>query len=158
MSSVTNANHGLSSTDFCSRELDNQWADVDHPLFYFDPNFKQFCAQKLQELEQLEAGWDYSDAPPISREVIVAVRDFVNSLPQHVATRPMVVPLSSGNVQLEWHHGRTSLELEFESPVLVHFLKWNPEKQIEEEDVLAASDHEALTRLIRWFMKEMLDA
>jgi hypothetical protein len=157
MPSNATTNHFLSSTDYTAGEFGGQWADVDHPDFYFDPGFKQFCDQKLRELEQLPAGWDYAGAPPIDRQVLGAVRDFVAALPQHIAVRPMVVPLSSGNVQLEWHHGRLALELEFESPDEVHYLKWDPDHQVEEEDVIPASCRDKLVGMIRWFMKGMLN-
>lgn len=136
----------------------DQWADVNHPLFYYDPDFKSICFEKLNALEQLAHGWDYENAPPINRDVLQAVREFVTSLPQHIATRPMIVPLSTGNVQLEWHHGKAALELEFESPTEVHYLKWDPDHGIEEEDVIATSRHSELVDLIRWYMKERLDA
>jgi len=130
---------------------------VNHPYFYFDPAFKECCNQKLNDLERLAEGWDYDGAPPIKPDVIQAVREFVNALPEHVATRPMVVPLSSGNVQLEWQHSGAALELEFESPSDVHYLKWDPARQIEEEQTVPASDRDQLVGLIRWFMKGMLD-
>jgi hypothetical protein len=147
----------ISSTAYFTGSADDHWADLDHPHFYYDPGFKDFCQQRLAELGKLQQGWDSESAPPINRDIIGAVRNFVESLPRHVATRPMVVPLSSGSVQLEWHHGRLVLELEFESPNQVHYLKWHPDKQIEEENVIPASNRDELVALIRWFMKEMLD-
>jgi hypothetical protein len=145
-----------SSTAYFATDFNSGWSDLDHPQFYFDSDFKHFCHQKLDELEHLRAGWDYQGAPPIDKEIIAAVRVFVDFLPQHIATRPMIVPMSSGNVQLEWHHGRSTLELEFESPEKVHYLKWDPDNQIEVEDVIPVSQREQLIDLIRWFMKGML--
>jgi len=155
MPSATN-DFQTSSTAYFAADFDDRWTDLDHPLFYYDSGFKGFCHQKLGDLEKLRAGWDYEGAPPIKPEIIAAVRNFVDVLPQHVATRPMVVPLSTGNVQLEWHHGRQALELEFESPAEVHYLKWDPDNQIEDEDVISASDRDQLVSLIRWFMRGML--
>ena len=157
MPSNATTSHLLSSTDYTAAEFGGQWADVDHPYFYYDPGFKSFCLQKLDDLKQLSNGWDYDGAPPIKPDVIQAVREFVNALPEHIATRPMVVPLSSGNVQLEWQHGGAALELEFESPSEVHYLKWHPARQIEEEQTVPTSDRDQLVGLIRWFMKETLD-
>src|SRR5215207_2678940 len=115
MAASTSSEHLSSTTAGPCNLPDDQWADLNHPLFYYDPGFKSFCFEKLLALEQLAQGWDYEHAPPINRDVLRAVREFVTSLPQHIATRPMIVPLSSGNIQLEWHHGKTALELEFES-------------------------------------------
>lgn len=153
----TTSDHRTSSTSYFTSDMDDQWADLDHPLFYYDPGFKDFCFKKLADLSELQRGWDSDEAPPIDREAIDAARDFIASLPQHVATRPMVVPLSSGKVQLEWHHGRQVLELEFESSETVHYLQWDPGNQIEEENVIPASQRDELVSLIRWFMKGMLN-
>jgi hypothetical protein len=146
-----------SSTEYFSADMDDQWADLNHPLFYYDPGFKTFCFQKLAELGKLQAGWDADRAPAIDARILDAVRQFVASLPQHIATRPMVVPLTSGGVQLEWHRGRQVLELEFESPDTVHYLKWDPPTGVEEEELIPVSDRDTLANLIRWFMKGMLD-
>jgi len=124
-----------------------------HPALPFDPGVKEFCFQRLKELAQLWPGWDAQAAPRIDPATIEAVRRFVESLPDQIASRPMVVPLTSGNVQLEWHHGRRVLELEFETPATVHFLQWDPEGGVEREDVIPASNRDELTALIRWFME-----
>lgn len=145
-------------TAYFASDGNGQWTDLEHPHFYYDPGFKQFCVGKLAELEALKEGWDGDGAPPINRDVLAAVRRFVDALPNNVAIRPMVVPLSSGNVQLEWHQGRQVLELEFESPDTVHYLKWDPDNQVEDEDVIAASNTGDLVGLIRWFMKEFFNA
>jgi hypothetical protein len=123
------------------------------PSFQFDPGFKEFCFQRLKELAQLRPGWDAQAAPRIEPAIIEAVRRFVESLPDQIANRPMVVPLTSGNVQLEWHDGRRVLELEFETPATVHFLQWDPEGGVEREDVIPASNRDDLIALIRWFME-----
>lgn len=154
---TTTVDYRTSSTEYFTSDADDQWTDLSHPLFYFDPGFKTDCIQKLKELKSLLPGWDAEDAPQIDRQIIEAVQQFVGSLPAHIATRPMVVPLSSGHVQLEWHHGRQVLELEFESPTDAHYLKWDPENGIEEEDVIPVSNRDELVSLIRWFMKGMLD-
>ncbi len=153
---TTTIDSRTSSTSHIANES-NQWADVDHPLFYFDPGFKDFCNKQLDELSKLQPGWDNGRAPSINRDIIQSVRKFISSLPQHIATRPMVVPLSSGSVQLEWHHGRQVLELEFTSPDDVHFLKWDPENDTEEESTVAVASKDELVSLIRWFMEGMLN-
>jgi hypothetical protein len=145
-----------SSTTYYAGELDNRWTDLDHPLFYYDPEFKEYCCKELAQLGTLQPGWDYEGAPAIDRSIINAVRGFIESLPEFIATRPMIVPMSSGRVQLEWHHGPTTLELEFESPDSVHYLKWDSTSHTAEEDIVPASHRDVLVGLIRWFMKGML--
>lgn len=60
--------------------------------------------------------------------------------------------MSTGNLQFEWHHGRKVLELEFETADTIHFLQWDPEQHIEEEDTFRASDIDRAVDLIQWFM------
>ena len=99
MASTTN-DFGVSSTAYSAADSADQWADLDHPLFYYDPGFKSFLSQKLAEVEALPPGWDSEGAPLVDRAIIRAVGAFVASLPRHIAARPMVVPLSSGGIQL----------------------------------------------------------
>jgi hypothetical protein len=134
-----------------------EWADVDHPYFYFDPDFRQFCLDKLAGLAALTAGWDCEGAPAIDRGILAAAKRMVEALPSHIAVRPMIVPLASGGLQFEWHNGRQTLELEFESPDQVHFLMWDPANGVEDEDVVASSDMPRLTDMIRWFMQGLFD-
>lgn len=62
--------------------------------------------------------------------------------------------MTRGRVQLEWHRGRRSLELEFETPTTVHFLKWDPDAGVEEEDVLPATQTKELHDLLSWYVSE----
>lgn len=131
--------------------------DMTHPLPEIDQGFEEFCLRKLAALESLEPGWDSESASPIDREIIEAARRFVRSVPDGIAPRPMVVPLSSGGVQLEWHSGRRVLELEFESPETVHYLKWDPDHKVEDEDLVSTSESGQLLDLITWFTTGMPD-
>ena len=145
------------STSYVASEGSGQWTDLDHPDFYYEPGFKAHCEDRLAELAKLKPNWDRDNAPAIRADILFATRHFIAALPEFVATLPMVVPLTSGNVQLEWHHGRRVLELEFESPETIHYLKWDPDNEIEEEAVVALSHHEQVVDLIRWFMKEFFN-
>ena len=57
------------------------------------------------------------------------------------------------NLQFEWSAGRRSLELEIESPATIHYLKWDPNEKVEEEDVFNIGDTDRTVRLIQWFAK-----
>lgn len=138
---------------FNVRDVRTEWTDLNHPQFYYDPEFVPFCLARLGELAELKPGWDGEGAPAIDSNILIAAREMIGSLPRFVAARPMVVPLTSGGVQLEWHKGRTVLELEFESPDTVHYLKWDPDNEIEEESTLPVTQKEELVALIRWFME-----
>ena len=60
--------------------------------------------------------------------------------------------MSPGNLQFEWHHGGKMLELEFEEPNVIHYLRWHPEAEVEDEDTIAALDINRAVELIQWFM------
>ncbi len=107
---------------------------------------------EFRSLGELSPNWDGYGAPAIDPAVIAAVRSFVARIPHGLAPRPRVVPMSSGMVQLEWHAGARSLELEFEAPDSIRYLRWHPEEGIEDEDSFPAADVEIAVDLIRWFV------
>jgi len=106
----------------------------------------------LDELSGLQPDWDGYGAPRINPKIIEAARRFVDSLPDD-SPKPTVVPMSSGNLQFEWHHGRRSIELEFESPERIHYLKWSSEENVEEEDAFPAKHIRRAVQLIGWCME-----
>lgn len=61
--------------------------------------------------------------------------------------------MTRGRLQLEWHAPQRSLELEFESPAQVRYLKWSAPENVEEEDVLSLNEHARVADLIAWFEK-----
>jgi hypothetical protein len=121
-------------------------------------DFKPQILTQLDEVARLRPGWDGAGAPPLRADILAPVRQWVNRLPDRAAVgpggpaiRPAVVPLASGRLQLEWHGtGRRILELEFEEPDRVHYLKWDPDRGIEEEDAYPASDLDRSLALIDW--------
>ena len=125
-----------------------EWIRVER----FVPDFRRRIQEQLDRLSALPANWDGEGAPCISRETIQAARDLVASLPENIAAAPVVVPMASGHLQFEWNEGSRSLELEFESPTLIRFLRWDPDNGIEDEDSFAASDVRRAEALIRWFL------
>jgi hypothetical protein len=106
----------------------------------------------LRALGELAPNWDGYGAPAIDPAAIAAVRSFVARLPRGLAPRPRVVPMSNGMVQLEWHAGPRSLELEFEAPDSIRYLRWHPEEGIEDEDSFPAAEVDIAVDLIRWFV------
>jgi hypothetical protein len=109
---------------------------------------------ELQRLASLPNDWDRYGAPPIDPAIIVAAVKVVRSLPDHIAYRPRVVPMSPGNLQFEWHHGTKVLELEFETPETIRFLQWDPDAAVEEEDTFRTNEVDRAVDLIQWFMSE----
>jgi hypothetical protein len=127
-----------------------RWA----PKQYFDTGFKAHVARELDLLRRLQAGWDGYRAAPIRAEIIDAARAFVFGLSENIAPRPRVVPLASGALQLEWVAGEVALELEFESPDIIHYLRWDPETNVADENTLAMAEREPVEALIKWFTRQ----
>src|SRR5690349_16223318 len=87
---------------------------------------------RLDQVAALEMNWDGHGAPPVDRALLTAVRAWGQDMPGWAfAPPPAVVPLSSGAVQLEWRCADRLLELEFETPDQLHFLRWQPARGIE---------------------------
>jgi hypothetical protein len=101
----------------------------------------------IHALGALEPNWDGYGAPAIDPAVIASAEALVAKLPGNLAPRPRVVPMSNGALQLEWHAGARSLELEFESPHSIRYLRWSPVEGIEEEGSRPATDLETLLNL-----------
>ncbi|HJT33774.1 MAG TPA: hypothetical protein VJ783_17135 [Pirellulales bacterium] len=105
----------------------------------------------IERLRQFKANWDGYGAVPLDPKILDAATRFIESLAHDAAPAPQVVPMTRGRVQLEWHRGGRSLELEFESPETMHFLKCDSENGIEEEDVIPIQDTAAIRCLLSWF-------
>ena len=103
-------------------------------------------------LTTLKSNWDGYGAPAIRKDIIEAARNFVGLLPENWADGPRIVPMSTGNLQLEWHHGTKVLELEFEDAKTIHYLQWHPEAGVEVEATFPTSDIDTSNELIQWFM------
>ncbi len=114
--------------------------------------FKESVAAEVEALAALQVNWDSYGAPAIDRNIIAAGVQFVRSLPDDLAYRPRVVPMAPGNLQLEWHEGQKILELEFETPTTIRFLKWSGDEKFSEEDMIRVSDTHRALDLIQWFI------
>ena len=72
---------------------------------HHDPNFVDDVQSALDSLRTLAPSWDGYGAPVIDPFVIEAARSFIARLPAGLVSRPRVVPMSTGTLQLEWHDG-----------------------------------------------------
>ena len=109
------------------------------------------CSE-IDRLAALEPNWDGYGAGALDRAILDAARRFVVGFATGFAAQPLVVPMSNGALQFEWHKGQRILELEIEDPETIHYLKWDPAEGIQEEDVFAIKDVEKANRLIHWFV------
>ena len=110
--------------------------------------------QRLQELRQLKQNWDGYSAVPIDPSIIANATSFVDKYANYFCGAPRVVPMTMGRLQFEWHRGNRSLEIEFEKPESIHYLKWDSDEGIEEEDILSTSSEAAVKNVLAWFSSE----
>jgi hypothetical protein len=115
-----------------------------------DPGFVDDLQAAIESLRALAPNWDGYGAPAIAPDVIEAAKAFISKLPENVAFRPLVVSMSNGTLQLEWHDGPKSLALEFESPDSIRYLEWHPDRGVEKEDSFRATDVHTAVDLLRW--------
>ncbi len=129
-------------------QSDEGWLQVGH----YDPGFVASVQMDLDALSSLAPNWDGYGAPVIDPKIIQAAKQFIATLPDNLAFRPRIVPTSNGSLQMEWHEGPKTLELEFESPRSIRYLQWNPPKGEEDEDTISVKDTDRAVDLIHWFM------
>jgi hypothetical protein len=106
---------------------------------------------ELDRLGRLPANWDAQGAQPIDSRIIEAAKTLVRLLRYEPIGLPKIVPIRNGNLQFEWNENGRTLELEIETPSTIHFLKWDPTANIEEEDLYPIDDSDTTKTLIAWF-------
>jgi hypothetical protein len=68
---------------------------------------------RIRSLASLESNWDSYGAVPLQRGAVLhAVRLVAAILQNEDVPLPAIVPTSQGGLQLEWHRGRATLEME----------------------------------------------
>lgn len=132
-----------------ARPRGDQWISAGH----YAPGFMTRLNQELDRLAALPPNWDAEGAPRIQPAIIAAARQFISRWPNDIATVPAVVPSAVGTLQFEWNAGRRSLELEIETPSTVHYLKWDPDENTEDEGIFGIDEIDKAEFLIRWFMR-----
>jgi hypothetical protein len=108
----------------------------------------------LREISTLQSDWNGYGAIPVDSEIIAASSEFINECGSEFPDIPRVVPMTRGRLQFEWHRGNRSLEIEFEDPLTIHYLKWDSDLRVEEEDTLEIADQGAIKGLLKWFSSE----
>ena len=107
--------------------------------------------QQLDDLASLQPNWDGEDALVIDPAIIAAARSFLKRLPDDLVSEPLVIPCPAGTLQFEWESESRYLELEFETPTTIRYLRQDSEGDLDEEDVFDIEDTDRAVSLIRWF-------
>jgi hypothetical protein len=87
--------------------------------------------QSFANLATLHDGWDAERARRIDRPTINRALAAIEQLLPAEAPAPSVVPLQNAGLQIEWHHNRRDLEIEFDPSGKVEFYYFD--EQTEEE-------------------------
>jgi hypothetical protein len=117
----------------------------------YDPTLSEFVSAEIEQLRALKLGWDGRHAPVLDERILRAAERVLRTLEPYLTTRPAIVPLVNGSVQIEWHDGPKVLEFEFEGTETIHYLKWNPPTAAEDEDFFATDDVDSARALLTWF-------
>ncbi len=146
----------MTPTTFDIDELETKPAETEFSYWvpgYYSPDFEDRVNSDLDRLSTLPKNWDLEGAKPIDPAIIDAARKLIAELPDNISKMPAVIPSADGNLQFEWREGSRLLELEIETPSMIHYLKWHPEEGIEEEDIFDINDINQVVLLIQWFMR-----
>ena len=114
------------------------------------PSVADRILSSLDDLSRLRKNWDSYGAPRLNRRIIAAARRMVKQFPSDLHRTPAVVPMSTGTIPLEWDVDSRSLEIELESSGRLHYLKWDPLHDVEEEGIYAIDDMGRTRGLIDW--------
>ncbi len=109
---------------------------------------------QLDRLKDLPKGWNGYGAQKIDEITIEAAMQFVNDIPKDAIATPLVVPMTGGRLQFEWHRGNRSLQFEFKDPRRIQYLKADDDVGIEEESSLFVWQAYEILRLLHWFSAE----
>jgi len=94
---------------------------------------------KLQELVDLEPGWDSYDADSVVSESIVSAVAILNNTMPPDTKNPWIVPTVHGGIQMEWHKPQVDLEIEIEpdGTASIFYVNEQDGRRIEESLVAA---------------------
>ena len=158
---------GLGISDFCQLAAEGVLAILSQNAFagFIARNIAQnqrlpqiMAHASLERIVDLPWDWDGYGASPVDPDVIAAASTFINDFGGEFYSAPSVVPMTHGRLQFEWQNGKRSLEVEFENPNVIHYLKWDPTRSIEDEAVVPAGDRDTINSLLRWLSSEKRNA
>jgi hypothetical protein len=83
----------------------------------------EYLENSLNELLDLPEGWDGEGAEPVALEAATGAVEVMAALIGEAMVAPFVFPLPDGGLQLEWHAGEESIEIEIDKDGCVHVLE-----------------------------------
>ena len=105
-------------------------------------------SDRINELVRLPLGWDGHDGRPVNFDVADFAVQFLLQTLEPDGPAPLVVPLSYGGLQLEWHEQGIDLEIEVEAPNRI-FVSFEDGESGEEFEQEFSTDYTEVTHIMR---------
>jgi len=98
------------------------------------PSWAQPAFLKMQELVNLDPGWDSHDAVPVRSDAILAAVAILSETMASNTKTPWIVPTVHGGIQMEWHKSQVDLEIEIKPnrTVSVFYVNEQDGRQLDE--------------------------
>jgi hypothetical protein len=104
----------------------------------------------LAERWGAQPGWDSYDAKPTQMQHVLRLLNHLSAAMLDNSSSPVLVPLSDGGIQAEWHRHDASLEIVVPSDEPTRYYYYNAATEEEEEDDFE-SNRERVQKLIAEF-------
>jgi len=105
-----------------------------------------YMEAQINGLRRLRPGWDGHRADPVSDEAVGSVVRLISRFASELSPPPMVFPLPDGGLQLEWHAGPQSVEVEVDGAGEAHVLATDESGRIVLNTELVTDSDEALAQ------------
>lgn len=108
--------------------------------------------KKILECLSLKDNWNsYGSLAPSKSSGLFAV-NFLREISHPNPPRPIVVPLSSGRIQLEWTQGQRELDIEFWPDGSIEFLKEAAGSEVEKAEKRKRFTSDDANSLLSWLI------
>ena len=110
------------------------------------PDLQSAVENRLQELIRLESGWDGYEGQPVDFGNAVFAFRMLESICVADTPAPVIVPGSSGDLQLEWHLPAGEIELHVRAPNVVHAWRFLAGAHPLEQELTLSTDFSAVAK------------
>lgn len=119
------------------------------------PAFVQYIEAELNGLLDLRAGWDGRRAHAITIPATEATVRVLASLMDETSAPPQLFPLPDGGLQVEWHVGGNSVEVEIDASGEAHVLARTHDGATVADGVIALGEPDAQLLATRAFLQAL---
>jgi len=119
------------------------------------PALVQYIESKLNELLELRDGWDGRSARAVTVPVAEATVRLLAALMDESTAPPQFFPLPDGGLQVEWHVGGNSVEVEVDAQGEPHLLASTSDGTVIVEGVVALGEPDPRLLTARRFLQRL---